>query len=42
MNPSQHAEQVQSQLANYVPHFTPQVWPVWVIIAGLLLVGTFD
>lgn len=24
MNPSQHAEQFQSQLANYVPQFTPQ------------------
>lgn len=23
MNPSQHAEQFQSQLANYVPQFTP-------------------
>lgn len=23
MNPSQHAEQFQSQLANYVPLFTP-------------------
>ena len=39
MNPSQHAEQFQSQLANYVPQFTPQFWPVWLIIAGLLLVG---
>lgn len=39
MNPSQHAEQFQSQLANYVPLFTPQFWPVWLIIAGLLLVG---
>lgn len=24
MNPSQHAEQFQSQLANYVPQFTPE------------------
>ena len=39
MNPSQHAEQFQSQLANYVPQFTPEFWPVWLIIAGLLLVG---
>lgn len=39
MNLSQHAEQFQSQLANYVPLFTPQFWPVWLIIAGLLLVG---
>ncbi len=23
MNPSQHAEQFQNQLANYVPQFTP-------------------
>lgn len=29
MNLSQHAEQFQSQLANYVPLFTPQFWPVW-------------
>ena len=27
MNPSQHAEQFQSQLANYVPQFTPEFWP---------------
>ncbi|MCV8289855.1 thiosulfate reductase cytochrome B subunit [Escherichia coli] len=39
MNPSQHAEQFQSQLANYVPQFTPEFWPVWLIIAGVLLVG---
>ncbi len=26
MNPSQHAEQFQSQLANYVPQFTPEFW----------------
>lgn len=39
MNPSQHAEQFQSQLANYVPQFTPEFGPVWLIIAGLLLVG---
>ncbi|EHF0706862.1 hydrogenase, partial [Shigella flexneri] len=24
MNPSQHAEQFQSQLENYVPQFTPE------------------
>ena len=35
MNPSQHAEQFQSQLANYVPQFTPEFWPVWLIIAGV-------
>lgn len=40
MNPSQHAEQFQSQLANYVPQFTPEFWPVWLIIAGVLLVGS--
>ncbi len=39
MNSSQHAEQFQSQLANYVPQFTPEFWPVWLIIAGVLLVG---
>ena len=39
MNPSQHAEQFQSQLANYVPQFTPEFLPVWLIIAGVLLVG---
>ncbi len=39
MNPSQHAEQFQRQLANYVPQFTPEFWPVWLIIAGVLLVG---
>ncbi len=39
MNPSQYAEQFQSQLANYVPQFTPEFWPVWLIIAGVLLVG---
>lgn len=39
MNPSQHAEQFQSQLANYVPQFTPEFWPVWLIIAGVLLFG---
>lgn len=39
MNPSQHAEQFQSQLVNYVPQFTPEFWPVWLIIAGVLLVG---
>ncbi len=36
MNPSQHAEQFQSQLANYVPQFTPEFWPVWLIIAGYI------
>ncbi len=25
MNPSQHAEQFQSQLANYVPQFIPPI-----------------
>ena len=27
MNPSQYAEQFQSQLANYVPQFTPESLP---------------
>lgn len=39
MNPSQNAEQFQSQLANYVPQFSAEFWPVWLVIAGLLLVG---
>lgn len=38
MNPSQHAKQFQSQLANYVPQFTPKFWPVQLIIAKVLLV----
>ena len=35
MNPSQHAEQFQSQLANYVPQFTPEFccMPCFVLVA---------
>ncbi|MGQ7141647.1 thiosulfate reductase cytochrome B subunit, partial [Escherichia sp. SS-MK2] len=29
--------QPRHQLANYVPQFTPEFWPVWLIIAGVLL-----
>lgn len=39
MNASQNAEQFQAQLANYVPVFSPEYWPVWLVIAGLLLVA---
>lgn len=39
MNASQNAEQFHSQLAGYVPQFTPEFWPVWLVIAGLLLVA---
>jgi len=39
MNASQNAEQLHSRLANYVPLFSPEYWPVWLVIAGLLLVA---
>ena len=39
MNASQNAEQFHAQLAQYVPLFSPDYWPVWLVIAGLMLVG---
>lgn len=39
MNASQNAEQFHAQLANYVPVFSPEYWPVWLVIAGLMLVA---
>lgn len=39
MNASQNAEQFHVQLANYVPVFSPEYWPVWLVIAGLMLVA---
>lgn len=38
MNASQSAEQFHAQLASYVPLFSPEYWPVWLVIAGVLLV----
>ena len=39
MNASQNAEQFHAQLAQYVPLFSPDYWPVWLVVAGLMLVG---
>ncbi|NDO83679.1 thiosulfate reductase cytochrome B subunit [Citrobacter sp. NCU1] len=39
MNASQNAEQFHEQLGQYVPLFTPEFWPVWLVIAGLMLVA---
>ena len=39
MNASQNAEQFHAQLAQYVPLFKPDYWPVWLVAAGLMLVG---
>lgn len=34
-----NAEQFHAQLAQYVPLFSPDYWPVWLVVAGLMLVG---
>lgn len=39
MNASQNAEQFHMQLAHYVPLFSAEYWPVWLVIAGLMLVA---
>lgn len=39
MNAMPNAEQFQSQLSLYIPVFTPEFWPVWLVIAGIALVG---
>ena len=36
MNASQNAEQFHAQLAQYVPLFSPDYWPVWLVVAGLM------
>lgn len=39
MNIMTNAEQFQAQLHQYVPVFTADYWPVWLILAGLAFVG---
>lgn len=39
MNIMPNAEQFQAQLYQYVYIYTPEFWPVWLILAGVLLAG---
>nr|WP_291972910.1 hypothetical protein [Candidatus Symbiopectobacterium sp.] len=39
MNIMPNAEQFQSQLYQYVYLYTPEYWPIWLILAGVAFVG---